>query len=364
MSRKIEELDANFQQKTIGQDANTLQWIPATDPRLTVRGLVWFEENGKGFSRLPLRAQGTVRPDVWALAQAPASGRVVFRTDATRLALRMENHGPCNMPHFAVTGSDGAFVYEGAPYQMKPWTMITPAVGQVRAEKEIATNLQPVMREFTVYLPLYAPLKSIEIGLPQGSILEPPAPHRLARPVVFYGTSITQGGCSSTAGGDFISAVGRRLNLDVVNLGFSGNGRGEPELAQLMGEIDAAAFVLDYSANTSVDGLKQTLPDFVAILRTQHPATPILLLSKIHFYSEYFARTATPSDAERQRDVMIRFYAAARAAGDANLHYADGWSLVPSGEDMALVDGVHPTSLGFALMAHRLAPQLGYILNL
>jgi lysophospholipase L1-like esterase len=363
-TKRIEDLDENFRQKPIQQDANALQWISATDPRLTVRGLAWFEENGRGFSRLPLRANGVVRPEVWHLAQAPASARVIFRTNATRLALRMENHGPCNMHHFAVTGSDGAFVYEGAPYQMKPWNMIAPAIGQTRAERDIATNLDPETREYTLYLPLYAPLKSMEIGLPAGATLEAPSPLRLTKPVVFYGTSITQGGCASTAAGDFVSAVGRILNIDVINLGFSGNGRGEPELATFISEIDAAAFVLDYCANTSADGLQQTLPEFVAILRKRHPRTPILLISKIHFYSEYITRNSGQGEYERQRDIMIRFYAAARAAGDLNLHFTDGWSLVQSAEDMALADGVHPTSLGFALMAKRLAPQLGYVLNL
>lgn len=363
-TKKIEDIDTNFKQAAIAQDASVLQWISATDPRLTVRGLAWFEENGKAFSRLPLRAKDVVRADVWHLAQAPASARVVFKTDAVRLALRMENHGLANMPHFAVTGSDGAFIYEGAPYVMKPWAMIAPPVGQLRAEKEIAANLAPAVREFTLYLPLYAPLKSMEIGLPQGATIEPPSPLRLAKPVVFYGTSITQGGCASTAGGDFISAVGRQLNVDVVNLGFSGNGRGEPELARLIGEIDAAAYVLDYCGNTDADGLQQTLPKFVAILREKHPQTPILLISKIHFYGEYITPHDSGSDYERQRDVMIRFYAAARAAGDGNIHFTDGWSLVQSGEDMAMVDGVHPTSFGFALMAQRLAPQLGYVLNL
>lgn len=356
--KKIEELDENFRQKSIGKDAEVLQWINATDSRLTIRGLAWFEENDKVFSRLPLRAQGVVPPAVWQLAQAPTSARLVFRTDATRLALRLENHSHANMAHFAVTGSDGAFLYEGGPNQMKPCCAIKPGIGQIRVEMDIATNMDPVMHEFTIYLPLYAPLKSIEIGIPQGASLAAPSAQRLAKPVVFYGTSITQGGCASTAGGDFVSAIGRRLNLDVVNLGFSGNGKGEPEVATFISEIDAAAFVLDYCANSGADSLQQTLPEFVAILRKQHPHTPILLVSKIHFYRE------NRMEGERQRDVMIRFYAAARAAGDEHIHFVDGWSLLKINEDMALVDGIHPTSFGFAQMAKRLAPQLGYVLNL
>lgn len=361
--KRIEEIDPNFKQAVPAPDANNRVWHAATDDTFTVRGLGWFEENGRRFCRLPLRAEAIVRPEVWSLAQCPASARVSFRTDSTSLSLRHENARAANMGHFAVTGSDGLFVYEGEPLQEQPWNMSAPGIGQTVCEKEIATGLPRRMRTFTIYLPLYAPLIRLEIGLDADAVIAPPPPCRLDKPLLVYGTSITQGGCASTAGGDFVSTLGRRLNLDVINLGFSGNGRGEPEITQLVAEIDAAAFVLDYCANTTVDGLETTLPAFIDSLRAQHPTTPIICISKIHYYREWIAASAR-AEAEAQRDVMIKHYSARRAAGDPNIHFIDGWSLVGAGEDLALVDGVHPTSQGFALMAERLVRPLRHVLAL
>lgn len=360
--KKIEDIDKNFAQKSITKKGAEWQWISATNRRMTVRGLAWFEENKRSFSRLPMRAEKIVRPDVWTLGQAPASARVCFKTNSTRLAIRMQNHAPCNMLHFAITGSDGAFIYEGVPGHMKPWNMTAPFIGQTDAEKEIITGMKPEIREFTIYLPLYAPLKSLEIGLDPGAKILKPTPHRRPKPLVFYGTSITQGGCSSTAGGDFVSAVGRKLDMDVVNLGFSGNGWGEPEMAHLMSEIDAEAFILDYAANTNAENIKKSLPKFIAILRKKHPTTPIIIMSKIHYYWESY-NTQNRQGAEKQRDAIIAAYHAARTKGDTHIHFIDGWSLCPHTTDGSLVDGVHPTSHGFMVMADLLTPQLGYILN-
>lgn len=359
--KSIEEIDPNFKQAAPVD--NALCWHSANDKSFTIRGLAWRVENEGSFCRLPHRAQHIVRPEVWSLAQAPASGRVCFSTNSTRLAVRFANHRPANMPHFAVTGSDGLFIYEGEPSWENPWQMAAPVIGQANCEKEIAKNLTPRMRTFTIYLPLYAPLKTLEIGLDADASIEPPPPCRLDKPLVFYGTSITQGGCASTAGGDFVSAVGRSLNLDVINLGFSGNGRGEPELARLIAEIDAAAFILDYCANTSAEGLDETLPVFIDILRTAHPATPIVLLSKIHYYGELLSCESRRAN-ERLRDVVIKHYTQRRQATDDNIHFIDGWALVGAGEDLALVDGVHPTSQGFALMANRLRHPLRHVLNI
>lgn len=348
--KSIEEIDPNFKQAVPCPDANGVTWHSAIGGAFTIRGLGWFEENKRSFCRLPHRAEAKVTSNVWTLAQAPASARVCFRTDSTCLSLRHENVRPANMTHFAVTGSDGLFVYEGEPLQERPWNMSAPAIGQTAVEKSIATDLPRRMRTFTIYLPLYAPLKKLEIGLDAAAVIEPPLPCQLPNPLVVYGTSITQGGCASTSGGDFVSTVGRRLNLDVINLGFSGSGLGEPEMAELTAEIDAAAYILDYCANSNTLGLDNTLPVFIDILRAKRPTTPIICVSKVHYYREWLIPSAR-QEAERQRDVMIKHYSARRAAGDANIHFVDGWSLVGAGEDLAFVDGVHPTSQGFALMA-------------
>jgi len=338
-----------------------LLWLDAFDRRLTIRGLAWLKENGKRFSRFPLRAQKLVRPPVWELAQCPASVRVCFRSDTTRLSVRVTNATLPKHAHFPLTGSAGVALYVGEPYRSVPWAFGVPDFDNPSFERALFSGVSKKMREFTLFLPLYAPLEKLALGFSPDAKIERPAPAALAKPVVFYGTSITQGGCASTVAFDFVSTLSRLLNIDVVNLGFSGNGQGEPEVARLIAEIAAAGFVLDYVANVDPARLKKTLPVFCRILRAAHPTTPIILLSKLCYAGASFSSEAR-SYHETMRDIMIHFYSKQRKAGDVNLHFVDGSALISFGSDATQVDGGHPADHGFRLMAERLAPFLRGIL--
>lgn len=338
-----------------------LRWMPAADGRLTVRGLHWFKENGGSFSRLPLRAKKTVRPPVWELAQSPASGRIAFRSDTTSMAVRVTNPDAGHMGHMASSGSNGLVLYSGRPGRMRPWATAIPDIAAPSFESMLFQGIGKKVREFRLYMPLYKGMQSLELGLSKGARILKPSPAAVDGPAVFYGTSITQGGCASTAGSDFVSTVGRMLNVDVVNLGFSGNGQGDPELAELMAEIDAALYVLDYTANTDAAGLKRTLPKFLDILRAKRPRTPILLMTPL-CYSRMDFMPGCRLGQEEKRDVTIDHYIRRRKSGDANIHLADGFALIHFGADCAYVDGVHPADHGFRLMAERLAPYIEHIL--
>ena len=245
---------------------------------------------------------------------------------------------------------------------MKPWNVAFPYPQEVIFEREFFSGASKKMREFTIYLPPYNGLDRLEIGLSTNARIEKPSPHILKKPVVFYGTSITQGGCIHTPGSDYPSLVGRALNLDIVNLGFSGNGTGEPEMAKLVSEIDASAFVLDYVANAGLEGTKKTLPSFYKTLRAKHPKTPIILITLFPFDRTTFVPQERVGH-EQMRDAIIHFYSKMRQKGDLNIHFVDGNSLVPYGSQLAHADGnVHLTNVGFSMMAKALAPALDYIL--
>ena len=338
-----------------------IRWLSAADPRLTVRGLAWFGENGGSFCRLPLRAKDVVRPDVWTLAQQTAGGRLAFRSDATAMSVRATTPNPGHMPHMPSTGSNGLSLYCGAPGRMRPWATAVPDMEKGAYECQLFAAVAPRMREFILYMPLYKELQALELGVNRGARILKPSRPAVERPVVFYGTSITQGGCASTAGSDFVSIVGRLLNIDVVNLGFSGNGTGDAEVAELMSEIDAALYVLDYAGNTDAKGLNRTLPRFIDILRARRPTAPILIMTCVCF-SRYDFSPAVRDGLEQKRDVMIEHYVRRRRRGDPNVHLVDGFGLIPFGTDAAYVDGVHPADHGFRMMAERLAPFIEQIL--
>lgn len=360
MAERIENLDKNFKVAgTVGDEG--LVWLDAHDPRLTLRGLGWPRESGERFSRLPLRAKGVVRPEVWGLAQCPAGVNVGFKTDSPTLAIRVRTDGFGRMGHMAETGIRGACLFGGPPGRMKAWATAVPALDGDRFASTFFKDLPRRTREFAIYMSLYNAPQSFEIGLCPDATIAPPSPPVLARPVVFYGTSITQGGCASVPGHDFVSSIGRLLNLHTINLGFSGNGRGESEVARLVAEIDAEMFVLDYAANASPESLAGTLPAFYGILRAAHPQTPILLVSRVCYWRAGW-NPEQMTWHEDLRDAAIAFYIAARRGGDRNLHFVDGQSLISLGDAGAQVDGVHPTDHGFALMAERLAPCIERLL--
>jgi hypothetical protein len=357
-SRRIEDVDKNMRAKRVAAP-DALIWIPASDRRLNIRGLAWFKENQGRFCRLPLRAEGKVSDPTWSLAQCPASGHLAFRSDTTAMAVRVTNADTGHMPHMAALGSNGVALQCGAPGQMRPWASATPDLASPSFERELFKDVPRKMREFRLYLPLYQSLQKLEVGVDRGVHFLSPSPTTLQQPVVFYGTSITQGGCASTPANDFVSIIGRKLNLEMVNLGFSGNGDYAPALARYISEINAALYVLDY-ANITAGPLSQRLPVFVEILRQSHPATPILLVTPT-CYSGYDWFSGTRAHLDDIRDVMLAYYVRRRPK-DRHIHFVDGYGLIPFGSDSAQVDGCHPSDHGFRLIADRLAPQIAQII--
>jgi lysophospholipase L1-like esterase len=186
----------------------------------------------------------------------------------------------------------------------------------------------------------------------------------MPHPVVFYGTSITQGGCASRAGMSYQAILGRTLNIDFVNLGFSGNGMGEPEVARAVAEIDASSFVLDFAQNNrTVESLAQAYAPFLETLRGKHPRTPILAITPIYAAREAGA-DPEKSELQKMRDHIRQVVSRRIAEGDRNLQLIEGTDLLGPAQGDGLVDGTHPNDLGFQWMADGLAARLRKMLGL
>jgi lysophospholipase L1-like esterase len=337
-----------------------LHWMPVTSAKIDVAGLPWFQENHGEFWRLPARSQDAFPKEVWNLSLDPTGARIRFRTDSSTVALRLEWPHPPGMRNMHSFGQSGVDLYVRNTY----WGTAVPdkdaAPGKVY--EHVFFEGQPrVMRDITIYLALYSPVKVLEIGLDKNAALEFATPFAVAAPVVFYGTSITQGGCASRSGMSYQAILGRRLNLNHINLGFSGNGKGEAGVARAVAEIDAAAFVLDFAQNNSdVDSLAQVYDPFLGILRERHPDTPIVSITPIYAASE-----ATGSQRNEQMRALIRKVVSRRiAAGDTHLQLVEGTDLLGPSRGDGLVDGTHPNDLGFQWMAEGLAERLRKVLGL
>jgi lysophospholipase L1-like esterase len=336
------------------------EWRPVSSEKIDVAGLPWFQENKGEFWRLPARSKDAFPAAVWNLALDPTGGRIRFRTDSTTVAVKLEWPRPPGMRNMHAFGQSGVDLYVGDTY----WSTATPdkdaAPGKVY--EHVYFKGQPrAMRDITIYLSLYSPVKVLEIGLDKDATVEAAKPFAVAKPVVFYGTSITQGGCASRAGMSYQAILGRRLNLDHVNLGFSGNGRGEAALARAVAEIDASAFVLDFAQNNgSLESLSLVYDPFIAILREKHPETPIVAITPI-----YASNEAMGGQRNEQMRALIRKVVSARiAAGDTRLQLVEGTDLLGPSRVDGLVDGTHPNDLGFQWMADGLVERLRKLLGL
>jgi len=361
MTKRIDQLDRDFAAQPTRREEG-LRWYSGRDPRFTVNGLPWFEENGRAFLRFPKRAKGIVRDPVWELSTMPSGGRVRFKTDSTALRVRVRHSRPdLAMPHMCAVGNSGVDLYVGPPARMVYWGSNRPTTPTDPYVHEFFTKLPRRWREVTLYLPAYNDLVLLEIGLDPRAGLRPPPRFRLPRPVVVYGTSITQGGCASRSGNGWVPLLGRLLGVDVVNLGFSGNGQCDLEVADLMAEIDAACYVNDAIANMSAERMRTNYAAFNAILRRKRADTPLVLMTRIGYAREH----VMPGAAARAQDALVRrVHRQYRRAGDRGVHLIESYSIIGRESDHPSVDGAHLTDLGFHRLAHGVAPVLKRVLGL
>ena len=202
------------------------------------------------------------------------------------------------------------------------------------------------MRDITLYLPLYKAVAIQELSLDADAQLERPKPYAVPKPIVYYGSSITQGGCASNPGGSCQAILERNLNADFVNLGFSGNGLGEPALAEAICGLDPSCIVLDFWGNPSADQYAAALPVFVKILRQKWPRLPILVTSPFYFPAEE-TEGGVAREQTAKRLTARGFVEQRRKSGDHRIWYVDGLKMLNREQTAGLVDGVHCNSLGF-----------------
>ncbi len=347
------------------ESTEDLQWFPATDSRFVVSGLPFFQENEGKWWRFPRRAETQVPPLVWRLSKCPSGGRIRFRSDTTALAVRLAYPSLPGMRNMHAFGQAGVDAYVDGQYIAS----VAPR-SSTQVEAFFFKNVEKRVREYTLYLPLYLGVDIQALGFEPGATISLPSAFAVDKPVVYYGTSITQGGCASRPGMSYQAILGRRLNIDFVNFGYSGSGKGEPEVARLVSEVTASCFVMDMAQNNpNAESLEAVFLPFIEILRARHPGTPILCTTPIYSSSEL---PGTKNEGlypemsllEGMRDVIRRAVQSRIASGDKNIYLVEGYTLLGPDQGDGLVDGAHPNDLGFQWMADGLEPHLRRLLGL
>jgi len=306
------------------------------------------------FDRLPASAQGKVTDAVWKLSRDSAGMLVRFRSDSPELHVRYRLlNGELAMPHMPATGVSGVDLYARDDQGEWRWVQVTRPTGK-EVNAQLVGKLPVKEREYALYLPLYNGVESVEIGVRPGSRFEGLAPRD--RPIVFYGTSITQGACASRPGMVHTAILGRRFDRPVVNLGFSGNGKMDPAVGEYLGQVDAAVFVIDCLPNMNHELVAERCVPLVKQLRAARPETPIILVEDRRFTNSWI-QPERAAQHDRNHAALRAAFEQLQQEGMLKLYYLEGDALYGLDSEGA-TDGSHANDLGFFRQAEQFEPVL------
>lgn len=314
------------------------------------------------YDRLPISYKEKVREPVWDLSKASAGITVRFHSNSTSINLKWTVLNDLDMPHMASTGIKGIDLY--TKYNNK-WRYVTTAGALVGLktyqnksipadsinEYELIKNMSSDFREYKLFLPLYDGVTKLEIGIDSAASIEKASPSAV-KPIVFYGTSITQGGCASRPGMAHTNIISRKLDVDCINYGFSGNGRMETPIVELISEIDAHFYVIECMQNMNSEQVSERVRPLVDMIRSNHPYTPIVLVENM-MYTMAFLDQTIKTRLIQENAALKNEYNKIIKSGIPNIFY------IKDNKDFLLdnegtVDGVHLTDLGFLRYADYL----------
>lgn len=343
------------------EDGEKIDWYSPLEKPFSIYGLKW-EESKPLYRRLPVNDDGALPAKVNRHADAPAGGQIHFSTDSRDVWLRVDVDGIKWRYHATPVSTYGFDVYkrEGDFYRFLGITRFDE--GEETYTSKVMLQEEAEMNSFVINMPLFNPVKQIEIGVSEGSRVEAATQFEGKPCVLIYGTSITHGSAATRPGMAYPNILSRMLGREVVNLGFAGAGRGEPELADCINEIPGKGLIiLDFECNTH-DKLKDVLEPFIERIRSEDKTTPILVLSRIHL-----TRDALSEWKARRKDLtqfQIDLVQKLREAGDEKIFFMDGRELTDEEWKWdCTVDGTHPSDLGFSMMAKNLKPVVEAILT-
>lgn len=342
------------------------RFVDAQSLRIINKG---FDDTERDYWRLPACLKDSVRPDLWARQQCSTGIGVRFATNSSRVGVRYQLLMNFHMLHMADTGIKGTdlYVFEGDSV-WRHANSNRPKVNNTDekiCEAVYVSNVDTTrMTEYMIYLPLYDGIEKLEVKIDSGAVITAGNPELIdgSKRIVAYGTSILQGGCASRTGMVATNILSRDLNMEVVNLGFSGEGKMDSCMARAMAKIpDVAVYVLDPVPNCTQMMCDTLTYGFVNILRQARPDVPIVMVEgPIYPYARYdsYFRNYLPA----KNAAFRRNYERLKAENPDGLYYVDSVNL-DGPEDDGTVDGIHLTDLGFKYYADKLRPILQSVLK-
>ncbi|MDX9974390.1 MAG: SGNH/GDSL hydrolase family protein [FCB group bacterium] len=329
-------------------------WYDALE--LGLEGQGWSTGLKNPYDRLPAEAEGIVPPHVWGLSQQSAGLCVHFQTDSPSVSARWSlRSDSLAMPHMPATGVSGLDLYvrhEGR------WIWVANGRPAQTKDNEMSLKDAPEgLHEYLLYLPLYNGTESLRIGVAAGKTLAKASrPAERVKPVLVWGSSITQGGCASRPGMAYPAILGRRLDRPFINLGFSGNGKMDPEVTRFIEKLDVAAYVIDCAPNMTPESITERAEPLVRSLRAAHPDTPIVVVENVPYQQSFYLQGSR--DGYTAKNAVLRAaYDRLVADGVKGLFYIPSTELLGHDSE-STVDGTHPNDLGFQRMADAMEQTL------
>ena len=349
---KIEKIDKNFAVPT-GINKDDVVFYNALSEPFRIFGIY---HDGEKYRRMPDDVAAKTNEGVLALCANTAGGRVRFITDSPYVAIKTkvgELNGTTKMPAAAVTGFDMYVSRNGEQRYVN--TFLPPIVHKQEFEGVVDQRFEGEQL-VTINFPLYNDVYDLYIGIAEGSSLKAAPDYTISTPFVYYGSSVTQGGCASRPGTCYQGYISRHFDADYINLGFSGSARGEEAIRDYVASLDMSIFIFDYDHNSpTYETLVQTHEPFYRAVREKHPDVPIILTSKTmaYLYADHVPR----------KNFIEASCKKWREEGDENVYFVSGPELMKLAGDEGTVDRIHPTDLGFYSMAMRFIEEIEKILN-
>ena len=363
MANLLEKYDKNMVACSFSDE--TYHYYDIKKAPFKIEGLAWFSKE-KEYFRLPKDCQQDVSEAVYWLSSHPAGGQLHFQSNSKTIVIKVQLAASANMTHMTGVGQAGFDLYYKKRNEKNYhfFTSTNYPYGQVEYSIVLYRNDKKEWKDFLIHFPLYMGVKNVWLGLEKDALLKPARKRKKQGKVVVYGTSITQGGCATRPGMAYTNLLSRQLDIEFINLGFSGSGLGEPIMAELMTEINnVSLFILDYDANGGCTGdLEKNMKNFILTLRKKYPIIPILILSKPPFTNYVFLKEEIELRkrlVEFQKNLVLEF----KAKHDENIYFLDGNTLYGKDWEECSVDGIHPTDLGFYKMSKTLLPVIKKILK-
>lgn len=357
----IEKIDRNFKNLEI-EELSDVEWFNVRNKPFSIYGL-YNPLTEDIFKRMPSDVAKNVSDGVFSLHAHTSGGRVRFSTDSPYIAIRaIMPKETISMPHMPATGQSGFDLYidkDNEHIFIFGFPPTLPLGGGFATYKNIQnTPYENTVNCYTVNFPLYDGVYELEIGIKKGSYLGEGAKYKDIKPFVYYGSSITQGGCASRPGNSYQAFISRKFDVDFINLGFSGSALGEQEIIDYIASLDMSVFICDYDHNAATtEHLKKTHKNVYTSFRKAQPKTPILLISRpLSFIGPDFVKA--------QKEIILQTYNYALKNGDENIYFLDGEMLFEDENACdCTVDSLHPTDFGFFRMAQKISASLEKILE-